>query len=49
MSQDPIVDEIHKMREKLLAECGGDLDKLMDRLAAREQEDEDRVIAETKK
>lgn len=48
MSQDPIVDEIHKVREKLLEECGGDLDKLMDRLAFREREDGSRVIADPK-
>lgn len=41
---DPIVEEIHKVREKLLDECGGDLEKLMDRLEAREQEDSDRIV-----
>ena len=48
VSQDPIVDEIHKVREKLLEECGGDLDRLMDRLAAREGEDGSRVITDPK-
>ena len=47
--EDPFVDEIHKVREKLLAESGGDLDKLMDRFVSREQEDCSRVIAEPKK
>jgi hypothetical protein len=42
--EDPIVEEIHKIREKLLEECGGDLEKLMDRLEAREQEDSDRIV-----
>lgn len=41
--EDPIVEEIHRTREKLLAECGGDLEKLMDRLQAREAEDAHRV------
>ena len=42
--EDPIVEEIHRTREKLLDECGGDLEKLMDRLEAREQEDSDRIV-----
>jgi hypothetical protein len=46
--EDPIVAEIHKVREKLLAECEGDLDKLMDRLASREREDGSRVIVDAK-
>lgn len=43
-SQDPFVDEIHRTRERLLEECGGDLEKLMDRFQAREREDSDRVV-----
>jgi len=43
--EDPIVEEIHRTREKLLAECGGDLEKLMDRLQAREAEDAHRVVS----
>ena len=34
MHKDPIVQEVHQIREKLLAECGGDLRKLMDRMVA---------------
>ena len=45
---DPIVEEIHKVREKLLEECGGDLEKLMDRLQAREQEDSGRIVRDLK-
>lgn len=41
--EDPFVEEIHRTRERLLEECGGDLEKLMDRLQAREQGDSDRV------
>jgi hypothetical protein len=44
MIDDPIVEEIHKIREKLLEKCGGSLDKLMDRLQAREEEDRSRVV-----
>ena len=42
--EDPFVEEIHRTRERLLEECGGDLEKLMDRLQAREQGDSDRVV-----
>ncbi|MFL6259944.1 MAG: hypothetical protein ACJ76Y_09555 [Thermoanaerobaculia bacterium] len=44
--EDPFVDEVHKVRERLLQECGGDLERLMDRLKAREKEDQSRVISE---
>ena len=45
MTQDPIVDEIHKIREKMLSECDGDIDKLMDQLKEREREEENSVIS----
>jgi hypothetical protein len=45
MKKDPIVEEIHQIREKLLDECGGDIEILMDRLKAREVEDKNRVIS----
>ena len=41
---DPIVEEIHRVREKLLEECGGSLERLMDRLKAREDEDRSRLV-----
>lgn len=41
---DPIVDEVHKVREKLLAECGGDLRKLLARYKAQESQDRPRVV-----
>jgi hypothetical protein len=44
MTDDPIVDEIHKVRELLLRECEGDLDKLIDRLQARERDDSRFVV-----
>ena len=43
---DPIVAEIHRTREKLLQECEGDIEKLMDRLAAREETDRSRVLSD---
>jgi hypothetical protein len=45
---DPLVDEVHETRERLLAECGGDLDRLMDRLQSREQEDGSRVVRDVR-
>jgi hypothetical protein len=43
---DPIVAEIHRTREKLLQECDGDIEKLMDRLASREETDRSRVLSD---
>jgi len=43
-SDDPFLREIHETRERLLEECGGDLETLMDRLQNREQEDSARVV-----
>lgn len=40
MIDDPIVEEVRRTRARLLAECDGDLDKLMDRLRQRESEEE---------
>ena len=42
MNNDPIVDEIHQIRARLLAECDGDLDRLLDRYI---EEDIDAVAA----
>lgn len=44
MIDDPIVDEIHKIREKMLEECGGDLSKLFERFRAREAQDQSRLV-----
>ena len=44
MKRDPIVEEIHQIRRRLLEECGGDLDKFLDRLKAQEHADRDRVV-----
>jgi hypothetical protein len=41
---DPIVAEIHGIRERLLADCQDDLDKLLDRYQLAEARDADRVI-----
>jgi hypothetical protein len=42
MNNDPIVEEIHRIRGRLLAECNGDLDHLLDRY--KQSEDRDRVV-----
>ena len=44
MNQDPIVEEIHDIREQLLQECGGDITQLMARLKAEEAQDKARLI-----
>jgi hypothetical protein len=45
MKRDPIVEEIHQIRQKLLDECEGDLEKLMDRLKAAERQDHGRMVS----
>ena len=42
MNNDPIVEEIHQVRGRLLDECNGDLDRLLDRY--KQSEDRDRVV-----
>jgi hypothetical protein len=37
MTRNPILDELHAVREQLLADAGGTLDALVDRLQAEEQ------------
>jgi hypothetical protein len=44
--EDPFVEEVHRVRERLLQECGGDLERLMDRLKAQEEGDRPRVTSE---
>jgi hypothetical protein len=47
MKRDPIVEEIHQTRQKMLEECGGDLDRLLDRLKASEKQNPGRVVSTT--
>jgi hypothetical protein len=44
MIGDPIIEEIYQARQRLLDECGGDLEKLMNRLRDAETQHPDRVI-----
>lgn len=49
MASDPIVDEVHKIREKLLEECGGDLSVYIKRLKEREKEHRHRLVSTVEK
>lgn len=49
MNSDPIVEEIHKIREKLLDECGGDLGAYLRRLKIQENQDRRRVVTTVEK
>jgi hypothetical protein len=46
MARDPIIEEIHQIRRKMLAECGGDFDKLFDRLMAAQAKRKGRLVSE---
>jgi hypothetical protein len=45
MKHDPIVEEIHQVRQKMLAECNGNLDALLHRLQQAEPLDSDRMVS----
>jgi len=45
MKHDPIVEEIHQARQRILDDCDGDLEKLMDRLKAAEDQDCGRLVS----
>lgn len=44
MTRDPIVDEIHQTRRKIMEECGNDPRRYFARLKARERADRDRLV-----
>jgi hypothetical protein len=44
MTDDPIVEEIHRIRDQMLAECGGDFEKYMDRIREAQEQDRDRLV-----
>ena len=46
MNRDPIVEEIHRIRERMWRECGGDYDKLIARWRAAQAEHKDRLVSE---
>lgn len=45
MKRDPIVEKIHQTRQKLLEECGGDLNQLMERYKAAETQDRHHLVS----
>ena len=45
MNRDPIVEEVHQTRQKILEECGGDLDRLLDHLKVSEKQDQDYKVS----
>lgn len=45
MMDDPIVQEVHETRQRILNECGGDLDRLIERLKAAESKHKDRLVS----
>jgi len=45
MARDPIVEELHQIRRKMLEDCGGDFDKLCERLMAAQEKHKDRLVS----
>jgi len=45
VKKDPIVEEIHQIRQKLLEKCDGDLEKLMEHLKSCEKEHQAQVVS----
>lgn len=45
MKEDPILEEIHRTRKKLLEQSDGDMQKLMDRLKYLEGDERDRIVS----
>jgi hypothetical protein len=45
MRNDPIVEEVHRIREKMWDDCGGDLDRLIASFRASEAEHPERIIS----
>ena len=43
--KDHIVKEVHRIREKMLKECGGDIEKLMDRIKAQGAKHPNRIMS----
>jgi len=41
---DEIVDEIHETRRRIFDECGGDIERLIERLKALDAKDKDRLV-----
>ena len=46
MSRDPIVEEIHQIRRRIMEECGNDPQRYFARLKAAEAKDKDRLVSQ---
>ena len=44
MMEDEIVMEIHETRRRILEECGGDIERYIERLKALDAKDKDRLV-----
>ncbi|NQT37561.1 MAG: hypothetical protein HQ581_08735 [Planctomycetes bacterium] len=44
MMDDPIVEEVRHTRQRIFAECDGDLDRLIARLKAADSKNKDRLV-----
>ena len=44
MKEDPIVEEVREIRGKIWEECGGDMEKLMERLKKAQEQHRDRLV-----
>lgn len=49
MSRDPIVEEIHRVREKMMAEAGGDPKKLCDLIRSKAAVAKHRLVLRIRK
>jgi len=45
MNRDPIVEEVRQARQKILEDCGHDLQRMLDRFKATESQDRSRVVS----
>jgi hypothetical protein len=45
MNRDPIVEEVRRTRQAIFADCGDDLEKLLDRFKAAESQELSRVVS----
>lgn len=45
MMDDPIVEEVHRTRQRILAECNGELDGLIARLKTADSKNKDRLVS----
>ena len=44
MREDPIVEEVHRIRERIMDECENDLDKVFDRIQELEKKHPERLV-----